>query len=160
MMHGQTKARGKGVSWDDIRIYDVVLTTYGTLAAEYGRMEKYVAERNLPPEQLDHAAMSKKFPLLSPKSRFHRVILDEAQCIKNKNTQTAKACFRILATYRLCLTGTPMMNNIGELYPLILFLKIKPHNEWSRFKRVGHFCFCIGCILIEIGLWCAVEQEG
>jgi hypothetical protein len=37
MAHGQA---GKKFGWDDVRTYDIVLTTYGTLAAEFKRLEK------------------------------------------------------------------------------------------------------------------------
>lgn len=33
------------------------------------------------------------------------------------------------------MTGTPMMNTIDELYPLICFLDIPPYNDWSRFNQ-------------------------
>lgn len=35
------------------------------------------------------------------------------------------------------MSGTPMMNNVGELYSLIHFLRIKPYNESEQFNRVS-----------------------
>jgi SNF2 family DNA or RNA helicase len=128
MIHGA----GKKLSWDDLRNYDVVLTTYGTLGAEYKRLEKFLDQRR--GQEYDEAPMRKSFPLLGPRSIFYRVLLDEAQCIKNKASLAARAACHINAKYRFCLTGTPMMNNVGELYSLIRFLRIKPYNEWSRFS--------------------------
>jgi SNF2 family DNA or RNA helicase len=132
MVHGQ----GRKLSWDDIRNYDVVLTTYGTLGAEYRRLEKFYEKKKAEGGEIDQTPMRKLFPLLGPKSLFYRVILDEAQCIKNKVTVAARACCNLKALYRFCLTGTPMMNNVGELYSLIHFLRIKPYNEWGRFQDV------------------------
>ncbi|RKO91763.1 P-loop containing nucleoside triphosphate hydrolase protein, partial [Blyttiomyces helicus] len=66
--------------------------------------------------------------------KWHRVILDEAHTIKNRSTLNAKATSALQATHRWCLTGTPMQNNIGELFSLIKFLRIKPHCEWSEFR--------------------------
>jgi len=86
---------------------------------------------------MDQNEMKKLFPLFSLRSKFHRIILDEAQCIKNKGTVAARACYCLQSVYRLVLTGTPMMNNVGELYSLINFLRIKPYNEWSRFSGVS-----------------------
>jgi SNF2 family DNA or RNA helicase len=40
------------------------------------------------------------------------------------------------SVYRLCMTGTPMMNNVTELYALIRFCRIKPFDNWeSEFSR-------------------------
>ena len=32
------------------------------------------------------------------------------------------------------MTGTPMMNNVDELYSLIKFLRIKPYSDWTKFR--------------------------
>jgi SNF2 family DNA or RNA helicase len=60
-----------------------------------------------------------------------RVILDEAQNIKNRNSNAAKGAFMLKSVYRLCMTGTPMMNNVTELYALIRFCRIKPFDNWE-----------------------------
>lgn len=135
MIHGQ----GKKLSWDELRNFDVILTTYGTLSAEYGRWEKHLEKLKIDGViEVDEAPMKKQFPLLGPKSLFYRVILDEAQCIKNKTTKAARAACQLKSLTRFCLTGTPMMNNVGELYSLIHFLRIKPYNEYAKFQQVGH----------------------
>ncbi|KAF7955746.1 hypothetical protein EAE96_004670 [Botrytis aclada] len=132
MAHGNSKR----ATWDDLRQYDVVLTTYGTLAAEYNRLVKFEEECKqngiLDP---DPKQMAKDFPFLGPKSRFYRVILDEAQSIKNKITKSALSACKLKALTRFCLTGTPMMNNITELYSLIRFLRIRPYSNWSAFIK-------------------------
>ena len=66
-----------------------------------------------------------------------RVIIDEAQCIKNKATRAAQGASHLQALTRFCMSGTPMMNNVGELYSLIHFLRIKPYNESERFNLVS-----------------------
>ncbi|KAK4155315.1 P-loop containing nucleoside triphosphate hydrolase protein [Chaetomidium leptoderma] len=78
---------------------------------------------------------SKKKPYSEIKNKFYRVILDEAQCVKNKDTQGSRAVHQINATYRWCLTGTPMMNGVSELYPLIRFLKIRPYCDFNTFQK-------------------------
>jgi len=53
---------------------------------------------------------------------FSLVILDEAQYIKNHRAQTAQAACSLKSTRRLCLTGTPMENHLGELWAQFNFL--------------------------------------
>ncbi len=53
---------------------------------------------------------------------FNSIILDEAQNIKNPNTITATSVRRINARIRLCLSGTPIENNLFELWSLFEFL--------------------------------------
>jgi len=53
---------------------------------------------------------------------WHYVILDEAQAIKNHKSQTASAACRLQATHRLSLTGTPIENNLMEMWSHMQFL--------------------------------------
>jgi superfamily II DNA or RNA helicase len=59
------------------------------------------------------------------KRRFRLVILDEAQTIKNARSQAHAAVSKLHAELRLCLTGTPIENNLEELRALFEFLM--PH---------------------------------
>jgi SNF2 family DNA or RNA helicase len=56
------------------------------------------------------------------KERFHLVILDEAQYIKNPKTKYAQIVCQLNARHQLCLTGTPMENHLGELWSQFNFL--------------------------------------
>lgn len=51
------------------------------------------------------------------------LILDEAQVIKNARTQVSKAVRELQAQHRLCLSGTPVENHLGELWSLLDFLE-------------------------------------
>nr|WP_217283838.1 DEAD/DEAH box helicase [Aquabacterium terrae] len=53
---------------------------------------------------------------------WHAVILDEAQTVKNAGSRTATAARRLDARHRLCLTGTPVENHLGELWAQFHFL--------------------------------------
>lgn len=56
------------------------------------------------------------------KQSFHYVILDESQNIKNLSSQTTQAVMLLHAKHRLALSGTPIENNLTELYSLFRFL--------------------------------------
>jgi superfamily II DNA or RNA helicase len=53
---------------------------------------------------------------------FHLVVLDEAQNIKNPHAKVAQAACKLDARHRLCLSGTPIENHLGELWSLMKFL--------------------------------------
>ncbi|ORX53054.1 hypothetical protein DM01DRAFT_255647 [Hesseltinella vesiculosa] len=70
---------------------------------------------------------------------FHRIVLDEAHSIKNRQTKAARACFHLEADYRWCLTATPLQNAVTDFFSLIHFLRIRPYNDWSNFRmEVGN----------------------
>lgn len=75
---------------------DIILTSYPLLVRDY---ETSFAKRN-----------------------WHLVILDEAQAIKNPITKVAKSAYSLLADHKICLTGTPVENNLGELWSQFQFL--------------------------------------
>ncbi|MDD5030768.1 MAG: DEAD/DEAH box helicase, partial [Rhodoferax sp.] len=54
--------------------------------------------------------------------QWHLLVLDEAQNIKNANTHAAEVASELKARHRLCLSGTPMENNLGEIWSLFHFL--------------------------------------
>jgi superfamily II DNA or RNA helicase len=74
---------------------DLVLTTYGTLRRDVATLRQ---------------------------TEFDYVILDEAQAIKNADSQTARAARLLRGHHRLALSGTPVENHLGELWSLFEFL--------------------------------------
>ncbi len=56
------------------------------------------------------------------KAKWHLVVLDEAQNIKNANTYAAQVAGELRTRHRLCLSGTPMENHLGEIWSLFHFL--------------------------------------
>jgi len=56
------------------------------------------------------------------KQQYHLVILDESQYIKNAATKTTKVAYKLKAKHRVCLSGTPMENHLGELWSTFNFL--------------------------------------
>ncbi|KAH1609483.1 hypothetical protein KXX44_004816 [Aspergillus fumigatus] len=110
--------RRKGrLTFQDLCQYHVVLTTYGTLCSEL-KQKPYDS------------------PIFGDGRAWQRIILDEAQCIKNARSKTAMACCEVAATYRWCLSGTPLMNHLGELYSLLKFLRIQPYENTDSFNSI------------------------
>jgi superfamily II DNA or RNA helicase len=53
---------------------------------------------------------------------FHLVVLDEAQAIKSPDAKATRAVCQLNSRFRLCLSGTPIENNLGELWSQFAFL--------------------------------------
>ena len=81
--------------FDSIGEYDLVLTTYPLLSRDTEVLQQ---------------------------QDYHYLILDEAQTIKNPRAKAARLVRTLKANHRLCLTGTPMENHLGELWALFDFL--------------------------------------
>lgn len=64
---------------------------------------------------------------------WFRVVLDEAQSIKNHRTQVARACWGLRAKRRWCLSGTPIQNAIDDLYSYFRFLRYDPYASYKLF---------------------------
>ncbi|KAK3906436.1 SNF2 family N-terminal domain-containing protein [Staphylotrichum tortipilum] len=115
VFHG-TNSKSKHLTVKDIKKYDVVIMSYNSLESMYRKQEKGFKRK---------AGLFKEKSIIH-QTDFHRIILDEAHCIKTRSTMTAKACFALKVTYRWCLSGTPLQNRIGEFFSLIRFLNIRP----------------------------------
>lgn len=107
--HGNWK---KHKTFKELSRYDVVLTTFGTLAAEFRRRIAEMVRHKDNPQQL--AEQESNFIFTGKGSNWYRIFIDEAQCIKNKDTLSARGCSQLAATYRFCLSGTPMQNRCEE----------------------------------------------
>ncbi|KAI0080447.1 hypothetical protein K474DRAFT_1682619 [Panus rudis PR-1116 ss-1] len=140
--HGQGRTTDPAV----LSRADVVITTYSIVSSEHGAYMPSKDETNSKADSDDTSGSDvgrtirkKRAPPKKKDALFRvkwwRVILDEAHNIKNRATKSAKACCALDAKYRWCLTGTPMQNNVEELYSLIQFLRIRPLNDWPTFKE-------------------------
>jgi non-specific serine/threonine protein kinase len=106
--HGGDRARG-----DDflaaVRESDLVVTTYAIAARDAG----------------DLAAIE-----------WHRLVVDEAQAIKNANTRQAVAVRAVPARHRIAVTGTPVENRLADLWSLMEFANPGLLGPAARFKRL------------------------
>ncbi len=67
---------------------------------------------------------------------WHSIILDEAQHIKNPKSIAAQTARKLNSRFRLCLTGTPMENHLGELWSQFHFLMPGLLSDEKRFRRI------------------------
>ncbi|MBF0387382.1 MAG: SNF2 helicase associated domain-containing protein [Candidatus Omnitrophica bacterium] len=68
--------------------------------------------------------------------KFHYLILDEAQNIKNRHTISARVTKRLNADNRLALTGTPLENSVADIWSIFDFLMPSFLGEYERFREV------------------------
>jgi superfamily II DNA or RNA helicase len=87
--------KDRKASFDLIDGADIVLTTYPLLGRDEPALRRH---------------------------RYHLLILDEAQYIKNSRSKAAQTVRLLDARHRLCLTGTPVQNHLGELWSQFHFL--------------------------------------
>jgi SNF2 family DNA or RNA helicase len=93
-----------------------VLALYGA-----NRHQEYQSLENYDLILTTYALLPRDVELLS-KQLLHVLVLDEAQYIKNPNSKAAHAARQLNARQRLCLSGTPLENHLGELWSLFHFL--------------------------------------
>ena len=94
--------------FSSLKKVDIILTTYGTIRNDI------------------ESLLKQKFDLL---------ILDESQNIKNINSQTTKAVLLLNAKKRVALSGTPIENNLLELYSLFRFLNPEMFGSVQEFTN-------------------------
>ncbi len=91
-----------------------------------------------------HDAVLTTYPLLwrdaaeLTKHSYHLLILDEAQTVKNARSQGAEVVRKLDARHRLCLTGTPLENHLGELWSQFDFLLpgfLGSYHTFNKFWR-------------------------
>ena len=97
--------------------FDVVLTTYGTVAADMSN--KSSRDRLSPIRQL----------------KWFRIVLDEAHTIREQRALQSQAIYSLSASRRWCLTGTPIQNRMEDLGSLTRFLRLYPYDTAARFNQ-------------------------
>ena len=109
VISGNALERAKKIS--KIPQYDLVITSYDSLKRDIDIYEE------------------KAF-------NFRYMIADEAQYVKNNNTQNAKAIKKILTKTRFALTGTPIENSLSELWSIFDFIMPGYLFKYKKFKEI------------------------
>ena len=95
--------------FDDMAAHDIVITSYALVRRDIAVLKKH---------------------------DFYYLVLDEAQALKNPRTQLRKAMVELRAEHRLCLTGTPLENHLGELWSLVDLLEPGLLGSTQQFSRL------------------------
>lgn len=106
---------GRITDIEQLAKFDIVFTTYGTVAAEFSD------------------SLKKRRALAS--LNWFRIVLDEAHTIRNSSTRGAKGTCALSAQRRWAVTGTPVQNRLEDLGALIRFLRIRPFDEASAWAQ-------------------------
>lgn len=96
---------------------DIVLTTYGVVASEFST-----------------ESSTENGGLYSV--HWFRVVLDEAHMIKSSKSLISQAAAALTADRRWCLTGTPIQNNLEDIYSLFRFLRVEPWRNWALWYKL------------------------
>ncbi|KAK0421387.1 hypothetical protein QR680_015209 [Steinernema hermaphroditum] len=129
-MIGRQKNNGAAIAVQNPS-YTIVITTYRLVATE-------LVSKDLIDDEADEEQKGRrKFNDTSVLARvlWDRVILDEAHQIKNRTWNASRACCRLSAINRWCLTGTPIHNELWDVFSLIRFLRVTPFDEEKLWKE-------------------------
>ncbi|PVG00777.1 hypothetical protein CPB86DRAFT_171952 [Serendipita vermifera] len=144
--HGPNRSKNK----KEIEKYDVVLTTYHTLANDWPDEDDQLKKRRKNKKNKGRVSLGngeaddtesepeKKRREYGPlmEINWYRVVLDEAQNIKNRQTRASRVVTHLIADIRWCLTGTPVINGLNDIFPQLRFIQHRPFGDWERFRAL------------------------
>ncbi|KAG0055381.1 hypothetical protein BGZ83_008773 [Gryganskiella cystojenkinii] len=120
----------KSISAEDLAAYDVVVTTYPTLAKEINYTQQY--ER---PRRFERQYIPRQSPFV--KIHWWRVCLDEAQMIEGTTvSQAAAMTLLVPRVMSWAISGTPIRRHIEDLHSLLQFLKQDPLASQKRLWKM------------------------
>lgn len=117
---------------------DICLTTYSEILRSYPKAvipAELTTERSKAEWWIQHFRENKG---VFHDMKFLRVVLDEAQAIKNHTGHCSMACRALSSEYYWAISGTPLVNGISEMYPYLKFLR-HPHTGSMRTFQ-ANFC--------------------
>ncbi|KAF2103420.1 P-loop containing nucleoside triphosphate hydrolase protein [Rhizodiscina lignyota] len=118
-----------------LETFDIVLTTYYEVMRSWPKVEypAHIMTAEAKAEYKREYIMENKGPL--HQIHFQRIVLDEAQAIKNRQSRTFLACKGLMAKHRWVISGTPLQNSVEEIYPYFKFLRVPHSGSYRVFKQ-------------------------
>ncbi|KAL9605751.1 MAG: hypothetical protein Q9179_001060 [Wetmoreana sp. 5 TL-2023] len=117
---------------------DIIITTYDEVRKSY---PNFKPPQHIVLPEAKRAWWEEQFEKqrdVLHRVHWYRIILDEAQAIKNRDSQTSIACRGLMARHRWAVSATPILNCIEELYPYFKLLRVKYTGDFETFKE--NFC--------------------
>ncbi|KAJ6274679.1 dna repair protein rad5 [Bipolaris maydis] len=120
---------------DILRGHDIVLTTYTEVMRSHPKYKPPSDCKNKEEEEAwwMETWEKKRGPL--HRVHFLRIVLDEAQAIKNHQSLTSIACRALQADHKWALSGTPILNSLTETYPYFKFLGVPLIDNFDNFEE-------------------------
>ncbi|KAF1839467.1 hypothetical protein BDW02DRAFT_635750 [Decorospora gaudefroyi] len=115
--------------------HDIVLTTYNEIMKSYPKNEPPIQCQTAEQKLAWWREMYEKHRGVLHRMMFLRIVLDEAQAIKNHMSRTSIACRALMAQHKWALSGTPILNSLTELYPYFKFLGVPHTGSFKIFKH-------------------------
>jgi SNF2 family DNA or RNA helicase len=115
--------------------HDIVLTTYGEVMKSYPKNEPPIHCQTAEQKIAWWKDVYENNRGILHRMMFLRVVLDEAQAIKNHLARTSIACRALMAQHKWALSGTPILNSLTELYPYFKFLGVPHTGSFKIFKH-------------------------
>ncbi|KAB5589713.1 ATP-dependent helicase [Ceratobasidium theobromae] len=136
--HGKDKLR----SASDVRKFDTLTNEFPADEAatrkkkkvNKGGLDHFIVDSSDDERSRKRTRRARKYGPLAA-NKWYRVVVDEAQNIRNRSSRSSRIMATLDAKYRWALTGTPVTNSLADLYGILRYLHVSPYDDWTRFNE-------------------------
>ncbi|KAJ5199656.1 hypothetical protein N7491_009546 [Penicillium cf. griseofulvum] len=113
----------------------IVITTYEEVCSSHPKLKIPVTIKSQEEHEAWRAQKYNRRAGPLHKVDWHRIVLDEAHVIKNKDCATSLAVRALKGRFKWAISGTPLHNGVEELYPYLHFIFTSQRMEYEAFLR-------------------------